>query len=264
MSTLIGISGQAKAGKDTTADYLVSEYGFVKFSLADHIKRFGSIVFDFTEEQLWGPSKYRNKPDRRYTDATDYAWNLAYAQIINARHMSWLLDTLTGLPPGSDLNLGTHNWYLRQWFDTLREQHPKLTPRVMLQTLGTEWGRQKIDNDLWVNHSMRTIKKILNGQKYTQQQGLMDTIVDKPTGVVVPDVRFLNEFLAVEHTDGHLWRIKRPETDSQANTTGISGHSSEMEQQDIADEEFDVILVNDDTYAALYEAVDIAVSTLIK
>jgi hypothetical protein len=63
---IIGISGLAGVGKDTAADFLVREYGFVKIGLADPLKRICRDVFAFTDEQLWGPSELRNAPDRRY------------------------------------------------------------------------------------------------------------------------------------------------------------------------------------------------------
>ena len=47
-----------------------------------------------------------------------------------------------------------------------------VTPRHMMQTLGTEWGRHMIDGDIWVKAFAR-----LNAGK----------------GVIVPDVRFENE-----------------------------------------------------------------------
>lgn len=54
-----------------------------------------------------------------------------------------------------------------------------VTPRHMMQTLGTEWGRQTIDNDIWVKAFAR-----LNAGKC----------------VIVPDVRFENEAALVrEH-----------------------------------------------------------------
>ena len=54
-----------------------------------------------------------------------------------------------------------------------------VTPRHMMQTLGTEWGRQTIDNDIWVKAFAR-----LNAGEC----------------VIVPDVRFENEAALVrEH-----------------------------------------------------------------
>lgn len=63
---IIGICGQAGSGKDTAADFLVKDHGFAKVSFADPMKRFCQEIFDFTDEQLWGASKYRNAPDKRY------------------------------------------------------------------------------------------------------------------------------------------------------------------------------------------------------
>jgi Deoxynucleotide monophosphate kinase len=63
---IIGIAGVAGAGKDTAANALVENYGFVKVSLADPLKRICKEVFGFTDEQLWGPSEMRNQSDERW------------------------------------------------------------------------------------------------------------------------------------------------------------------------------------------------------
>lgn len=63
---LLGISGKAATGKDTSADFLVKNYNFVKISFADPLKRVCRDIFDFSDTQLWGPSPYRNEPDSRY------------------------------------------------------------------------------------------------------------------------------------------------------------------------------------------------------
>lgn len=63
---IVGISGQAGSGKDTIADFLVKDFSFCKIALADPIKRFCAEVFNFSEQQLWGPSQYRNGYDKRY------------------------------------------------------------------------------------------------------------------------------------------------------------------------------------------------------
>ena len=69
---IIGISGKAGSGKDTVADILAKEFGFVKCGLADPLKRIAREVFCFTDEQLWGSSGLRNQPDRRYPRRPDY------------------------------------------------------------------------------------------------------------------------------------------------------------------------------------------------
>lgn len=69
---IIGLSGLAGSGKDTCADFLVEEFDFVKISLADHLKRICKDVFDFSNDQLWGPSNCRNQPDKRYKRENDH------------------------------------------------------------------------------------------------------------------------------------------------------------------------------------------------
>jgi hypothetical protein len=64
VSLIIGLNGNARAGKDTAADYLVKKYGFVKIAFADELKRTLQRWYNFTDEQLWGDDK--EKPDFRY------------------------------------------------------------------------------------------------------------------------------------------------------------------------------------------------------
>lgn len=66
---IVAICGKAGSGKSTVADILARDHQFVVVSLADPIKRICKDVFDFTDEQLWGPSEARNAPDIRYPHA---------------------------------------------------------------------------------------------------------------------------------------------------------------------------------------------------
>lgn len=61
---IIGLCGLKRSGKDTTADYLVENYGFLKYSLADPMKKAIKEIFLFNDEQLWGDKK--EVIDRRY------------------------------------------------------------------------------------------------------------------------------------------------------------------------------------------------------
>lgn len=53
MPKLIGIAGRAGAGKDTVADYLWENYGFLKMSFADPLKRAASAMFGITLEAFY-------------------------------------------------------------------------------------------------------------------------------------------------------------------------------------------------------------------
>ena len=63
--------------------------------------------------------------------------------------------------------------------------------RYLCQTLGTEWGRNQITHNLWVD-------LLLNNP-------------DLPHLVVIDDVRFPNEIAAIQQRGGEVWRITRPE-----------------------------------------------------
>lgn len=63
---IIGVSGFAGSGKDTVADGLCKNPRFIKLAFADGIKRICKEVFDWTQDDLWGPSAMRSVPDLRY------------------------------------------------------------------------------------------------------------------------------------------------------------------------------------------------------
>lgn len=80
------------------------------------------------------------------------------------------------------------------------------TPRHAMQTLGTEWGRNLIDQNLWVD-------------------SLKSRVAHKAK-VVVPDVRFGNECLAIHQIAGTVWRVDAKE---RVPPTEGASHSSETE-----------------------------------
>lgn len=68
------------------------------------------------------------------------------------------------------------------------------SPRQLLQTLGTEWGRQTVNEDIWVRSLLERIAPWL----------------DAGLPVVVTDVRFDNEAVAIADAGGEVWRVVRP------------------------------------------------------
>lgn len=54
---LIGITGHARHGKDSTADVIVKHYGFRKHALADVMKEACRVIFGWTDEYLYGDLK---------------------------------------------------------------------------------------------------------------------------------------------------------------------------------------------------------------
>ncbi len=54
---IIGLLGKNRVGKDTFAEYLIQNYGFVRYAFADPIKEIARILFNFTQDQLYGNHK---------------------------------------------------------------------------------------------------------------------------------------------------------------------------------------------------------------
>lgn len=66
-----------------------------------------------------------------------------------------------------------------------------VTPRQMMQTIGTEWGRMMIHPELWLRSLLRRIP---------------------PSGAVISDVRFENEAKLIKDHGGVLIRVIRAGT----------------------------------------------------
>ena len=96
------------------------------------------------------------------------------------------------------------------------------TPRHAMQTLGTEWGRDLIAQDIW--------RRIL----------LNKVSQNASERIVVDDVRFPNEVEGLRAEGFHIIRVVR----ASAHATG--GHSSEAQ-----DFEVDTVITNDGTVADL-------------
>lgn len=231
-SMILGISGLAGSGKDTSADFLVSDLGYVKVSLADPLKRIAKEVYDFTDGQLWGPSKFRNEPDKRYPRPCQAC--IAYAEEPTC--------------PECDGDGITY-----------------LTPREALQRLGTEWGRYCYQ-DTWADHAVRTASSLLNSAdtRYEQKKGLYTLYNDRGEagleemqqgrvrGVAIPDVRFRNEINAIQRAGGIVVRVVR-------HGAGLEGayaaHQSEAEMGSIPDSVFDAVVLNDGTLDELRDKI---------
>jgi hypothetical protein len=258
---IIGVSGQAGSGKDTVANYLCEEYGFTKIALADPIKRFGYHVFHFSVDQLWGPSHCRNAVDERYH--SDQVWEEAQARMEAWGH-EYVVSVLGDDDP---LKVDPAVAALTHWFFWLRNEYQgKLSPRIMLQALGTEWRRDAIGSDVWMNCLLRDARTLLHEDgatryfRYDALEGLVDVPYKfykahpMPSGVVVSDIRFENEFQRIRNEGGAVIRILRPDTDAEAATIGIAGHASEAHA--FSFDNFDFILKNEGTLVDLYRAVD--------
>ena len=68
---LIGICGFKSSGKDTVADYLVNNYGFIRITFASAVKDILSVMFDWPRTKLEGLTQ----EDREWREQIDPWWS---------------------------------------------------------------------------------------------------------------------------------------------------------------------------------------------
>lgn len=212
---LVGLAGLAGSGKDTIADWLVKERGFVKLAFANEMKRFvlelfpkrpareelGGYEIGIDPDWVWGPSEKRGT--LFYCDLApehDKACLKLIEKLqIDIRHLESLIHWARGVP----------------WVATVRE---------VLQTLGTEWGRN-VDPLLWCKDTLnRQLRDVVKPEFYGWDPAWGDAPPRIVKGVVITDVRFDNEAQAIRDIGGVVWKIERGVKTAAG---GIPQHASE-------------------------------------
>lgn len=259
---IILLVGQAGSGKDTTAELIAKHYNSISIAQSDPMKAFCFDYFNFSVEQLWGPSSARNAKDVRFS-LHSVRKNLL-DRIRRGGARGWLEQLL----PTTNKQ-GLENAYagLVDWAQTLlldAGEAGGLTPRKTLQTLGTEFGRKFGDMDMWVNYATRNALRLLGGgYSYERTRGLYFNREAKGFDfVVITDGRFRNELTKVKSINGKVFQILAPDTNgSEAESAGVKGHQSEAEQRSIPSNWFDVRMTNDKRFGM--EALEVMVKEVM-
>ena len=106
------------------------------------------------------------------------------------------------------------------------------SPRQLLQTLGTEWGRMCVGRDVWLRVAF---------WRWEQAAAAGAAVI------VVPDVRFENEARMIRGQGGEVWMIHRPGVEP------VAAHESEA---GLPLRLIDRLIVNDGTADQLRERVE--------
>lgn len=215
---IIGISGKIGSGKDLIGNiiqYLTSNYPESNKSYNDwledinkrndypnfctwQIKKFANTLKDIvciligcTREQL---------EDREFKEKElgEEWWQYDETKIKN-----WLLESYSKQEIDSNPDIFLNNY----------KKSPvginKLTPRKLLQLLGTECGREIIHPNIWINSTMADYKiiknKLLDGK--VGRVKVDDSIYPN---WIITDLRFINEYQAVKDRGGITIRVNRP------------------------------------------------------
>ena len=123
--------------------------------------------------------------------------------------------------------------------------HPvyNVTPRQILQYVGTEIFREHFGRDFWIK---RTLVELTNA--FANEESVR---------VIFPDVRFQEEVEWIASEQGIIIHLTRPEADGKV---GILNHASEA-GVDLSNVPY-ILIENDGTLEELREKVKVAVKTL--
>ena len=117
--------------------------------------------------------------------------------------------------------------------DTVDERY-SVTPRRILQTLGTEWGREQIHPNVWVRAMWVKLDQLEDG-----------------AGFVIPDVRFVNEANFVRQNGKLIHIVGR--------SKGVEDHISENGVEILPE---DIVIRNEDLIDTFYDYINEAIKYL--
>lgn len=156
----------------------------------------------------------------------------AFADIL--RKFAYRMNPMVGISPYGQaeylvdvINRFTWDGYKEtEWGEEIRR---------LLQRIGTECGRQLISDTIWIDATLGP-----------------DRIIDEPK-IVVPDVRFPNEFNEIQNRGGMLIRIHRPGVEA------VNSHVSEHALDGYANY-YDADIINNGSVNDLHDKIRRAVS----
>lgn len=228
---IIGIAGRAGAGKDTVAkiirylSFLDSSKDAIKLypeeQFLEHLSSGYNLSF---ENEKWQTVRFADK----LKDCVCLILGCTREQLEDRYYKEFVLgeewwyyrvfvaNTRQTLP--SKFVLYPYKEYKGKWKEHVLV---KPTPRMILQNLGTDAGRNQVHPDIWVNATMSDYRPNVEidymsaiGREYREGDIYVDTnnvehVIGYPDWVI-PDVRFPNETQAIRNRGGALIRVDRP------------------------------------------------------
>jgi hypothetical protein len=202
---IIGVNGRARSGKDTLAQIMVKDFGFKQISFADPLKLLCSKTFEIPLNHFYDD----NLKDSLFQVPVQVTEHHLECLVANLR------DTGCVFTP-----------------DQINELNSKglgftlISPRDLLQRVGTDFCRAAFGNDIWINICKNTLKK-LEGN------------------FIISDARFLNERQLIKDLGGYNFLVLRPGLPALA----ADAHASELLGE--SRENIDVVILNDSTVNSL-------------
>jgi len=166
----LGLAGKAGSGKDTVADYLVRQYGFIKYSFSDALYQEVQVAYGLEDQSLLRNRETKDKPSERLI-------------LENCLNEEFIAVAVQAIP---------HN--------SRRLHLMPLSPRRVLQLWGTQYRRAQ-DPDYWLTRAAQRINAIRSLFSYPER---------RPQLFVNTSVRFPNEREWMHtFIDSNVWHIYR-------------------------------------------------------
>lgn len=247
MINIIGLAGDAGAGKDTVAKYML-EYG-EELRLKSKLYKFATPIYELAAALL---GVTVGTLERRASKEMGQWFTITQTCLEQANDV-WIKY---GLDRYEDFSyiwpIFLERGLLNLDYEVFSVESGAMygvftSPRYILQVLGTELGREMLDTDVWIKTVFYSIEQ------------------DEVDLAVIGDVRFPNEALTLRGSNNPsqglstaIINIERP---SNVDATKNTGHISE---QGIDPKLIDVSLINDKDLSHLKFESNYAASILVK
>lgn len=210
---IIGISGRINSGKDTVGKIIK----LVRLLNKADVKELLIEYEHFERNELWdivkGPGFFEIKKFAdKLKDMTCVLLGCTREQLEDRDFKEKEL--------GEEWSRFTNAYDIEKSTDSYGTTKTTLTPRRILQLLGTEAGRKIIHPDIWVN-------ALMNDYKLNQWRGVQNDL-SYPNWVIT-DVRFPNEVQAIKDREGIIIRVNRPNLTEDTHISEISLNSAKFD-----------------------------------
>jgi len=250
---IIGINGKIGTGKDTVGkiiQYLTDEYAVKdKLTYNEWLKEYYEIEEGNNKTaSSWAVKKFADKLKDIVCLLLDCTREQLEDREFKEKELGeeWNYVLQDGIPLTVDQAKRDKEFPFNERYIQ------RLTPRLLLQLLGTDCGRNIIHPNIWVNALMSEYKitesyrgVILNKGVFTDA----DWKSNNAPNWIITDMRFPNELKAVKDRDGITIRVNRYDITGQGK---LNPHSSETA---LDDAKFDYEIINDGTIEDLIKKV---------
>ena len=206
---IIGIAGNKGSGKDTAGNF-IRDHFLWSHSKKFQIKKYAGFLKQIVSGLLG--CSLQDLEDREFKEKElGEEW--------------WYVNTSEGKVPYKSLQNFSDNYEV-----------VKMTPRKLLQQLGTEGGRESVHPNIWINALWANYKPSDNW--------------------VVTDVRFPNEVEAIKKRGGYIIVLDRPSEED------LDTHSSENSLKNYSFEGYDnhANIINSGTLEDFYLELDLVLT----